>query len=284
MKTRIEQLTPILAAKYLEKNANNRTISQALVDRYAADMAAGNWGVTHQGIAFDNEGNLLDGQHRCLAVIKSGATVQLMVTRDLPSVVSSNGIDLFTRDLCDGGKNRSLANHLQISHGYANSTSIAGAVTNIGFICTSSSHVTMTTAQALHVLEIYKDDIHFAVNRLRSCKLVRRIPIIGAVAFVRASNKAMVEEAVECMVTGEGMKRGSPILTFRNWLINSPSIGASGSSQRAILVDATFGALYHFLHKNELRLIKTNNIAWDYFVKQQRTNVQKVREILRMKT
>lgn len=284
MKTRVEQLTPNIAAKYLEKNTNNRTISQSLVDRYASDMSAGHWGLTHQGIAFDEDGNLLDGQHRCLAVIKSGVTVQILVTRELPTVVSSNGIDLFTRDLCDGGKNRSLANHLQISHGYANSNSVSGAVSNISFICTNTTSATVTTAQALHILEIYNEHIEFAVNRLRSCKLVRRIPIIGAVAFVRAANKAMVDEAAEFMVTGEGMQRGHPILTLRNWMINSRGIGASGTSQRSTLIDATFSALYHCLQKNELRMIKSNNIAWDYFVKQQRTNVQRVREILNTKS
>ena len=48
----------------------------------ADDMRAGRFVVTHQAIAFDAKGNLIDGQHRLRAVIMSGVTVTMQVAFD----------------------------------------------------------------------------------------------------------------------------------------------------------------------------------------------------------
>jgi hypothetical protein len=44
-------------------------------------MRAGNWKLTHQGIAFNCDGTLLDGQHRLAAIVKSGKDIQMLVAR-----------------------------------------------------------------------------------------------------------------------------------------------------------------------------------------------------------
>jgi hypothetical protein len=61
-----------IAAQWLDRNPQNRRIVQSRVSFYAAQMQAGSWKLTHQGIAFDEYGNLVDGQHRLYAVILSG--------------------------------------------------------------------------------------------------------------------------------------------------------------------------------------------------------------------
>jgi hypothetical protein len=42
-------------------------------------MKAGRWLETHQGIAFDTDGRLIDGRHRLMAVAASGVTVRMWV-------------------------------------------------------------------------------------------------------------------------------------------------------------------------------------------------------------
>lgn len=82
MTTRMENITPQIAAEYLSHNApNNRRIKRAHVEMLARDMAAGEFKTTHQGIAFDTDGTLIDGQHRLQAIMMAGATVRMMVTR-----------------------------------------------------------------------------------------------------------------------------------------------------------------------------------------------------------
>lgn len=82
--SQVELITPAVARKYLEKNIdNNRHISERTVAVYANDMKNRNWRITHQGIAFNTDGKLVDGQHRLRAVIKADTPVKMMVTRGL---------------------------------------------------------------------------------------------------------------------------------------------------------------------------------------------------------
>ena len=69
--TYTEFVTPALAKAYLapEINVNNRPVSATARDSYARDMLNGDWAVTgNNAIIFDNEGHLLDGQHRLSAL------------------------------------------------------------------------------------------------------------------------------------------------------------------------------------------------------------------------
>ncbi len=77
-------VTPPLAEMYLERNGRNRNIRPDVVSNYARDMSAHRWQITGEAIKLDADGNLLDGQHRLRAVIKSGETVTMLVIEGLP--------------------------------------------------------------------------------------------------------------------------------------------------------------------------------------------------------
>ena len=99
------KVTPTMAAKWIARNHQNRTLSQKTVDQYAADMAAGKWTFTGQAIIFDAAGRLIDGQHRLTAQIKANVTLEWLV------VV---GVETETRDYIDIGRPRSVGAQLQI--------------------------------------------------------------------------------------------------------------------------------------------------------------------------
>jgi hypothetical protein len=78
-------VTPELAREYLATNIeNNRPIVIGKVDMFTRLIKSGKWVLTHQGIAFDEKGRLIDGQHRLSAIAKSGMTVPVMVTMNVP--------------------------------------------------------------------------------------------------------------------------------------------------------------------------------------------------------
>src|ERR1051325_30314 len=77
--------TPDQARAWLEKPAKNRKISQRRVGLYAAAMKRGDWMLTNQGIAIDEFGMLIDGQHRLNAVIEADVPVELLVIRATPN-------------------------------------------------------------------------------------------------------------------------------------------------------------------------------------------------------
>lgn len=84
---RIENITPTKAAIYLQHNIINRPLHPSWVDSLAYDMTADRWRLTHQGIALDKNGILVDGQHRLLAIIKSGITIRSIVFLDVPAAL-----------------------------------------------------------------------------------------------------------------------------------------------------------------------------------------------------
>src|SRR5262249_11917158 len=73
---------------------------QSDIFKYADDMLAGRWRLSFQGIAFDTSGRLIDGQHRLLAVLRSGMTIPFMVFRN---------VDMEIADSIDTGRKRSFA-------------------------------------------------------------------------------------------------------------------------------------------------------------------------------
>jgi len=79
----LETITPELAAKYLEHNKNRR-LQEGYAVRLANAMKEGEWRLTHQGIAFNCDGSLRDGQHRLRAIVISGIPQQFWVTRGVP--------------------------------------------------------------------------------------------------------------------------------------------------------------------------------------------------------
>jgi hypothetical protein len=106
MRTELVKITPAMAQAMLGKNVNNRNLSERAVTLLVEAMKAGDWQITHQGIAFYEDGSLADGQHRLAAIIRFGHPVGMMVTRGLPKGVAMT---------IDSGRRRSLIDGVKIS-------------------------------------------------------------------------------------------------------------------------------------------------------------------------
>lgn len=68
MKTELVSVTPSLSREWLKKNTKNRAIRPSHVETLRQSFERGEQVTTHQGIAFDTEGILIDGQHRLTAI------------------------------------------------------------------------------------------------------------------------------------------------------------------------------------------------------------------------
>lgn len=77
-----EFITPETATELLELNTHNyRNVSPASVAKLVQTMKAGQWEPNAEAIVINEDGILVDGQHRLHAVIESGVSVWMMVTR-----------------------------------------------------------------------------------------------------------------------------------------------------------------------------------------------------------
>jgi len=173
--SQVELITPAVARKYLEKNIdNNRHISERTVAVYANDMKNRNWRITHQGIAFNTDGKLVDGQHRLMAVIKADTPVKMMVTR---------GLDAESMRNIDQNRPRTSTDSLRIA-GYTDP--IIANTRQISFIRFLNSHKLHGT-QKLTVDEIIA--FHQAYGDV--CKLAWRLSM--------KSNNAPAPVMVACV-------------------------------------------------------------------------------------
>ncbi|MER2512320.1 MAG: hypothetical protein ABTR20_13405 [Candidatus Competibacter sp.] len=83
IKSEIKLVTPEMAKQFLIYNDGNRHIREAWVSYLAYCIKNNEWQQTHQGIAFSEDGRLLDGQHRLLAVIKADQSINMLITTGL---------------------------------------------------------------------------------------------------------------------------------------------------------------------------------------------------------
>lgn len=105
--TCVENVTPEMATTYLSQNIEkNRSINQNTVKNYARQMREGKWKLNGEAISFDNDGILINGQHRLSAVVKAGVPVPFVIVR---------GVDPSAFTTYDSGKNRTAKDIFSMS-------------------------------------------------------------------------------------------------------------------------------------------------------------------------
>jgi len=103
----IVDVNPELAKKLLEFNfADNRAFSQDYVNKLAAEMKAGRWGLSNDAITVDSDGRFLNAQHRMRALIASETTQRFILLF---------GVDRESAQWLDIGKKRSMSQRITVS-------------------------------------------------------------------------------------------------------------------------------------------------------------------------
>ncbi len=97
-----------MASEFLSRNGSNRRVNQKQLDMLVREIESGNWRLTHQGVAFYDDGQLADGQHRLCAIMKSGVTLKMPVFTGIKK-------DDETILAIDCGKGRTVADSTSIS-------------------------------------------------------------------------------------------------------------------------------------------------------------------------
>lgn len=227
-------ITPAIAADWLEhRNKGNRHISAVIVKKYAEAMREGRWMVTHQGIAFDEEGLLLDGQHRLFASVESNITIQANV---------SVGISRATFSVLDTGRKRQ-ANQL-IDH--PNRTSIAAAARIVGYLDgviphDKNIHGGVVPSKVdndiiLGVVDLWPELAAWAAQAQASHAAARILPSAHLAVAAQASRSPyghLLDSWFEGIRSGAGLNGDDPRLLLRNRFIQGSDISGHGSTRMA---------------------------------------------------
>lgn len=227
MQTEVFDVSPELAAQWLTRNTNNRPLSKNTVQQLAGQIQRGEWQLTHQGIAFDEDDVLIDGQHRLAAIVKAGVTVPLTVTHGVPRTA-------FT--VMDTGRKRTGRDALALA-GEANATHLAAALRGLHLYLhapnsawSGASSVT-SNDQLLVILDQHpgiRDSLNHGIALNRGCRITVTAATIGWYVTTTARPEIDQSTWLEGVVTGALLESGDPRLTLRNTMLGL----AAGSAHR----------------------------------------------------
>lgn len=176
IKSAVEKVTPEIAAKMLEASDDikNRNLSDSHVKWLADQMAEGKWSLNGEAIILDDEGMIVDGQHRLWAVVNSGVTIESMVTR---------GVDRKGFATIDTGTARTAGNVLAIV-GKKDANALGAALSlihrhEVGQMFTHGKAAGFTTATGLSILRRHpeiEESVEFVTKHSRSNVALKKIP------------------------------------------------------------------------------------------------------------
>lgn len=273
MKVQVKVITPAMAYDMLAKHLkpeNQRKQSQSVIDSYARAMRAGQWVLTHQGIAIDENGELVDGQHRLQAIVASGTPVEMLVTTGLSAVTKGGHVI----DAIDRGSERKVGDQLALRHGVANASLYAAVARGVLWLCAASQKLMVgkfTVGAALQVTEHYGAEINYCMKNRSNEYAVRNSSVVAACAFAMKAHPVQMREFYARLTTDEGHHRGDPALTCRRWLMDASNRKNTLGAFRAVLTCA----MKH-VREEKLQKLYDSQHGYDFFLAPQTQTVQKL--------
>lgn len=223
------------AEYWLKNNFRNRPIRWHTVAGYARDMAQGRWVRTHQGIAFNDNDDLIDGQHRLHGIIEAdklmpGIKVAMMVTYGLPSKIEAH--EMTTMDAVDRGATRSVADQLKIQHGMKHGSQIAMIAKSLAVLCVPDRLKKLSVGETLEIYRAFQAAVDKVIElRPKGC-VIKSAGVLAAFAFAMTA-RAEVETAFRSMLSGY-LSEGTALGALRAFLISPASALLMRSSDRAL--------------------------------------------------
>jgi len=246
MQIGIEVVTPEQAKLWLSHNINNRNVRRHIVTKYVRELLAGNWKLTHQGVAFNCDGSLKDGQHRLTAIAESGVSARMVVARGLQDEAVV---------YVDRGSKRGIHDNAKMLGQNITQYDIAIALVAMngpGGAGHSSS------VDEKNILEfIAKNQDAFAFVRVTKKKGLTQASVMAA--FVRAYSYCSTERLSRCIglflngMDTEYKPCELAIISFRDFCLRND---CRGYSQRVEFYQRTQRAIKAFMGGEELKLIK----------------------------
>jgi hypothetical protein len=217
VRAKMLELTPAIATKLLQANTHNRSVSASRVRQYAADMRKGHWVFNGEAIKIAIDGQILDGQHRLLAVLDADATIETVLITGLPPVA---------QETMDQGRPRTFADVLKL-RGEADYFNLAAAIRIVGLYerdglpYKAAFRDALTVHECIRTLERnpgIRDSVKLA-GQLRRSSLVA-VSTIAALHYLFASvSETDADDFITKLLRGENLTHDSPVYVLRDRLL-----------------------------------------------------------------
>jgi ParB-like nuclease domain len=218
-----ETINPSQAKKMLENNRNNRNPSQQRIDELASQMRQGKYIMPPDAITFDRQGRLINGQHRLLACVQSGTTIQSIVYRN-----ASEEVFMIT----DIGM-RKTGGHALKTLGYTNTTNLSAAARVVYNLETTpegepwwafAGHVPpndiIEIIKMYPTLQSHVNEGHKLTAKKRASRIRTSMTVIALCLHLawKADQYDDMRSFLETVATGVGIEQGSPELALMRYL------------------------------------------------------------------
>lgn len=237
------RIAPSLAQRLLERNIHNRKLSENIITKYVAEMKAGEWRLTPGGIGFDDQGRLVDGQHRLHAIARSNVTVPMLVTLGLPSA---------SQEKVDRQRRRTLFDALYlVGHAFVRQeVEIATCLCRRSL--RSESGVVPSDFLVKQALECHLEHIRAVILCMKGTN--KSVRGLGQASFLAAATLYHAIDAVKCadflerVRTGAMMPEDHPAMRLRRFLMGETTVRSmprGGANQSFIFRRAVFAMQAH---------------------------------------
>ena len=257
MEFEVKTITPAMAEALLGTVKINRAVRQNHVLLLVMQMEAGKWHLNGQPIIISNKGNLLDGQHRMLAVALTGKSIEMLVVE---------GVDEAAFETIDTGNSRTGQDVL--SMGNIPYPGVAAAASKFLWVLIRE-YTDNIKCPPTYINKIYprfpalNKWINFVGNKADKQLLPGSAMLVALVYLENIADELeLAEKFFAGVTTGAGLDKGSPILTLRNRLIVERSNNTRSFGVREVwpAVVQTINALEEGRELTKIKFIKTQGI------------------------
>jgi len=221
MQTKIENITPAMAAEWLNNNPANRRRKDKRIQTYARAMKAGRWRLTHQGIALDKDGALMDGQNRLAAIVEAGVSVKMMVARNC---------DRENMLAIDAGCPRNVGDMLTISHGVTQGLWRCAVLRVLLPIQHGNYSYLPDEYELAEACETHQAAFDWLLA-IPGYTLFKYAPHAAALIYAYEKHPKLIDKFAQLVISQENQTLGSPVLATRN-AIQSRKPAYSGNVAR----------------------------------------------------
>lgn len=250
-------IDPQMAATILNDLGPQRIRRPNVVRRYSHDMEIRFWRLTHQAIAFDENGKLVDGQHRLQAIVESNLGQWFWVCEGL------------TRDelmVIDQHAKRTAADAISIQRGEFIDKDATAIVNSLVFYAGKPMfRWTLSVSEICIILSEYEDAIAFAMKQfVAKARGISTASVQAAVALAFYSESKTALERF-CSVLSSGIpingNSDTPALLLRSQLTTNVRYRPTDSPTRSLVCRLTQRAIRAFCSGEQLKILKAPETA-----------------------
>jgi hypothetical protein len=266
--TNTESIDVEAAKVLLSLNFENRSTNSRRVSAYARAMQSGEWGLGDP-LMFDKFGNLLNGQHRLMAVARCGIPVDFIVIR---------GLEPDSKKYIDTGMSRTVAQILTMRGFGTNMDKRVATIRAMFFgsklkpknktaeknakgLWSDLSQTKSATWIEPFVVD-HQDSLDFSL-RISGPNITSPLRAVIARAYYTENHERLLS-FMRGVLTGmvENPGTDNSVITLRNFLLKKPQKGDSGKEYQMLVYGKTENALRAFIKNESLSTLQATSTEY----------------------